>query len=364
MHIKGEIFINNHKNIVYVVESLGGGVFSYLKQLCNNLPKNFQVTVLYGVRNQTPRNLREQFNENIKLIEIKNFQRSVNPISDLKAYREVKKYIDEINPDIVHLNSSKAGAIGRMIKFIHCFKYKNVNFYYTPHGYAFLMSDTSKLKRNVYFMIEKILGCLNTKTIACGQGEYAYAKKISKNSTFVNNAVDTNYIRSFMNAKSNSENVVYTVGRINFQKNPGLFNKIALLNPNTHFVWIGDGPEKDQLSAKNIEITGWLPRNEVCKIVQSYKYFILCSRWEGLPVSLLEAMGAGKCCFVTNVSGNREVIDGNNGLIFDDAKDFTEKFGSLTSKVEAKLSSNAINDVNVNYSLSTFINGYSEIYDK
>lgn len=326
------------------------------------MPKNFQVTVLYGVRNQTPRNLREQFNENIKLIEIKNFQRSVNPISDLKAYREVKKYIDEINPDIVHLNSSKAGAIGRMIKFIHCFKYKYVNFYYTPHGYAFLMSDTSKLKRNIYFMIEKILGCLNTETIACGQGEYDYAKKISKNSTFVNNAVDTNYIRSFMNTKSNSENVVYTVGRINFQKNPELFNKIALLNPNTHFVWIGDGPEKDKLSAKNIEITGWLSRDQVCKTVQPYKYFILCSRWEGLPVSLLEAMGTGKCCFVSNVPGNREVINMSNGLIFENEDDFTRKFYLMSDEQRKSFEKNATKDVDECYSLNSFVGDYVKLY--
>lgn len=327
------------------------------------MPKNFQVTVLYGVRNQTPRNLREQFNENIKLIEIKNFQRSVNPISDLKAYREVKKYIDEINPDIVHLNSSKAGAIGRMIKFIHCFKYKYVNFYYTPHGYAFLMSDTSKLKRNIYFMIEKILGCLNTETIACGQGEYDYAKKISKNSTFVNNAVDTNYIRSFMNTKSNSENVVYTVGRINFQKNPELFNKIALSNPSIKFLWIGDGPERNKLTSKNIEITGWLSRNEVLNKVNKYKYFILCSRWEGLPVSLLEAMAGGKCCFVSNVQGNREVIiNGKNGFKFNNVEEFSKNLPQSNLVSIKKIGEEAQKDISVNYSLDSFVKGYTEIY--
>lgn len=344
---------------------MGGGVFSYLKQLCNSLSDKFEIFILYGVRDQTPLDLREQFNENIQLIEIKNFQRSINPASDLKACKEIKKNINEICPDIVHLNSSKAGAIGRIIKFLHFYKYKHVDFYYTPHGYAFLMSDASKIKRFVYYTIEKMLGCLNTKTIACGQGEYAYAKKISNNSVFVNNAVDVNYIKSFCNKQINMKNIVYTVGRINFQKNPELFNKLASINPNLHFVWIGDGPEKDKLTSKNIEITGWLTRDEVCTKVQSYRYFILCSRWEGLPVSLLEAMAAGKCCFVSDVPGNREVISNNeNGFKFNDTKEFYEEYSSLNLNTVKRIGKKAQTDISLNYSLESFIHRYVRIYLK
>lgn len=366
MHINKRVFfINKKKKIVYVVEALGGGVLTYLELLCNNLPKNFEITILYGVRKQTPKKLKELFNKNnIELIKINNFKRSINPISDFKSYKEVKNHIDNIAPDVVHLHSSKAGAIGRIIKALHYKNYKNIKFLYTPHGYAFLMSDTSKIKRFIYYSVEKILGSLNTVTVACGSGEYAYAKKISKKSLLVNNAIDIEYIQSFMNDNSNSKEVVYTVGRISYQKNPDLFNKIALSNPKIQFVWVGDGPDSHKLFADNIEITGWVPHDEVLNRVQSYKYFILTSRWEGLPVSLLESMASGKCCFVTDVSGNREVINETNGFNFSNSKEFTEEFLSLTSKTKSRLSSNAINDVFSKYSLKTFIGGYSKIYGK
>ena len=50
---------------------------------------------------------------------------------------------------------------------------------------------------------------------------------------------------------------VYTLGRICYQKNPTLFNEIAEALPDVKFIWIGDGELREQLTSKNIEITGW-----------------------------------------------------------------------------------------------------------
>lgn len=357
--------ISEKRKIVYVVEALGGGVLTYLEQLCNNLPENFEVTLLYGVREQTPKNLRNHFIKRVKLIEIKNFKRNVNPVSDFKAYKEIKKNVEEITPSIVHLNSSKAGALGRIMKFINFKNYKNIDFYYTPHGYAFLMGDVSKIKKFVYYFIEKILGILNVKTIACGKGEYNYARRISSNSTYVNNAVDCKFLNNFKNDNSNTQSDFYTVGRITYQKNPELFNKIALRNPDKKFIWIGDGPERKTLSAKNIEVTGWMNSDELYKKVQPYRFFILCSRWEGLPIALLESMAFGKNVFVTNVSGNKEVIsDGRNGIIFSDELEFDEKLNSKSDEDLERMSVCSKNDVNKNYSIENFVKEYIDIYKK
>lgn len=351
------------KKIFYVVESLGGGVLTYLEQLCNNLPECYDVTLLYGVREQTPQNLRKHFVKKIKLIEIKNFQRNVSPVSDFRAYKEIKKNIDKFSPDIVHLNSSKAGALGRILKFFHFYKYRKVDFYYTPHGYSFLMGDASKIKKIIYYAIEKILGNLNVKTIACGKGEYSYACNISSNSTYVNNAVDYNYLNKFIRSDSNTEDKFYTVGRITYQKNPKLFNEIALMNPDKKFVWIGDGVDRSLLTAKNIEVTGWLNPDALYKKIQTYKYFILCSKWEGLPIALLEAMAFGKNVFVTNVSGNREVIsDESNGILFSDEFEFQKKFNLINFEKFTSISALAKIDVKKNYSIENFVKGYTDIY--
>ncbi|MCF6515245.1 glycosyltransferase [Lactobacillus sp. S2-2] len=268
-----------------------------------------------------------------------------------------------ISPDIVHLNSSKAGALGRILKFMHSRKYKNLDFYYTPHGYAFLMLDEPKIKRNIYYFIEKILGILNTETIACGKGEFVYANKISHNSIFINNCVDINYLDTFKTNKINTVDTFYTIGRIIPQKNPELFNKIALSNPNYKFVWIGDGPDRNKLNSNNIEITGWLSHKEVLEQIINYKYFILCSKWEGLPLSLLESMSLGKICFVSNVNGNKEVIN-NDGILFNDLNEFNDNFNSLLDETKKEFSNNAIKDIKDNYSIDQFIFNYKKVYEK
>ncbi|WKN29119.1 glycosyltransferase [Apilactobacillus kunkeei] len=352
-------------NIMYVVESLGGGVLSYLLLLCNELAKKGNdITLLYGVRQQTPDNLRELFDNRVNLIEVKNFQRSVSPIADYRAYCEVKKQIMDINPEIVHLNSSKAGAIGRIIKLFNFSKFKNIEFFYTPHGYSFLMGNESPFKRFIYYTIESLLSKLNTTTIACGSGEYKYASKIDKNAKYVNNCVDLDYIDSFVNSNSNTKkDVFYTVGRINEQKNPVLFNQIALRHPEWKFIWIGDGPMRDKLSATNINVTGWLTNQEVMKSIQEYANFILTSKWEGLPIVLLEAMALRKKCFVTDVSGNSEVINDTNGFKFNNVDEFDEQYA--ISKKDANLCRNemARKDVEYLYSKNSFVEGYTRIYE-
>jgi glycosyltransferase involved in cell wall biosynthesis len=346
------------KKLVYVVESMGSGVLTYLNQLSNHLDNEFEITILYGVRKQTPKNIRQIFNKDIKLIKINNFQRSINFFSDYKAYLEIKQHIYRIHPDIVHLNSSKAGVLGRVLKFIHFNRLKNTKFYYTSHGYAFLMLGASKTKRVLYYMIEKILGNLNTKTIACGYGEYKYAKKISNNSTYINNSVDIDKLNQYWSEDSNTKDVVFTIGRISEQKNPILFNEIALNNPDKKFVWIGDGDDKDKLSSPNIEITGWMNNDELLTKIQPYKYFILCSKWEGLPLSLLEAMYFKKNCFVTNVIGNRDVIeDGTNGYII------YGNIDDLVFKYSDDISMNSNDTIFSDYNLNKMLDNYNNIYN-
>lgn len=351
----------NKKKILYIVESFGGGVFSYLQLLSNKLSSKYDIYILYGVREQTPINLKDLFNEGVHLIEIDSFSREINLKKDIRSYCAVKKYIDEIKPNVVHLNSSKAGALGRIVKIFHFRKYRNIKFFYTPHGYSFFMENASKIKKNIFYFIEKTLGNFNTTTISCGKGEYNEAKKIGSNSTYINNCVDLSYIDSFK-CNRKMEDVFYTVGRISEQKNPILFNKIAQSNPSKKFVWIGDGPLRSNLTATNIEVVGWIPRDQVMSKVKCYSNFILTSSWEGLPISLLEAMAMRKNCFVTNVTGNKEVINDDNGYKFNDLDEINYIIKNFSNKPKKK-GTIARHDIEKYYSEDKFIKSYISIYE-
>ncbi|BAX66385.1 glycosyltransferase [Latilactobacillus sakei subsp. sakei DSM 20017 = JCM 1157] len=78
------------KKIVHVVEALGGGVLTYLSELCNGMSDRYEVSILYGKRDQTPIDLENYFNSNIEMIEIKHFTREVSIVKDYNALKEIK----------------------------------------------------------------------------------------------------------------------------------------------------------------------------------------------------------------------------------------------------------------------------------
>ena len=137
------------KKILYIVEAMGGGIFTYIVDLANELVNEFDIYIAYAVRPQTPSNYKSYFNKKIHLIEVKNFCREINPQKEIAALKEVKKIYNKIKPDVIHLHSSKAGAIGRI-----AFDGNKIPLFYTPHGYSFLMENYNPLKRYIFKMIE------------------------------------------------------------------------------------------------------------------------------------------------------------------------------------------------------------------
>lgn len=319
---------SNMPTILHIVEAFGGGVVTYLNDLtrgqCNRM---YKVFIAYGMRYETPPDFKQMFDKRITWIEIKNFRKEIG-MHDYKAYKELKCIQKQLKPDIVHLHSSKAGVIGRLLV-----RNRQTPLFYTPHGFAFLMKDASTLKRLFYRFVEHVCAKLShAVTIACSEGEYKEARKLDRKATFVNNGISPKELRPYLRASENRINpTVCTIGRILPQKNPAFFNRIAELLPSVRFVWIGDGELRYLLTAPNITVTGWVGREDAMKKLAETGIFILPSLWEGLPISLLEAMFLKKLCIVSNVIGNRDVIrTGINGFIADTPEEFAHIIRRVT----------------------------------
>lgn len=344
------------KKILYVVEAMGGGVFTYIVDLANELADEFDMYIAYAVRPQTPKNYREYFDKKIHLIEVKNFCREIKPIKEIRAVKEVRKIAEEINPDIIHLHSSKAGVIGRI-----AFDGKRIPLFYTPHGYSFLMANYTSMKRGLFMMIEKVMAKRNCTIISCSPGEHQETLKLTSNATYVNNAVNAEKLKKSLAKAEEIEHpfTVFTLGRICYQKNPKLFNEIAEAMPEVQFLWIGDGDLRDELRSKNIEITGWVDRDEALKLSLNADVFILTSVWEGLPMSLLEAMYMKKLCVVSDTIGNRDVIhNGDNGYLCKSVDDFVEAIKERKQEYVDK----AYLDLMEKYETKIQAKRYAEIY--
>ena len=316
------------KKLLHIVEAMGGGVFTYLVDLTNELADLFDIYIAFALRPQTPADYRDKFDGRIHLIEVENSTRTINPVKDIRAFFEIRRIADQVKPDIIHLHSSKAGALGRW-----AYDGKKISLFYTPHGYSFLMSNCSLVKREMFKFMEMVSAHRNCTTISCSMGEHQESLKLTQNATYVNNGINTKELQELMDRLSRSvvkdelkherlDNhsshhfTVFTLGRICYQKNPKLFNDIASALPDVKFLWVGDGEARDELTAPNIEITGWTERAEAIRYSMPTDVFLLTSLWEGLPMSLLEAMYMQKLCVVSDVLGNRDVIkNGRNGFV-------------------------------------------------
>ena len=318
--------------VLHVSETFAACVYTYIKDICGffNNDSLFETYVIYsGKREDTDREkFKTDFSGSVKLIEVP-MEREISPIKDLKSLNSISKHIKEIQPDIIHLHSSKAGVIGRVASK----SYSKANVFYTPNGYSFVRQDISPFKRKVFRFIEmttnKIFGGV---TIACGDTEYEHAKNIGK-ALLVRNGVDIKSLKGKAKQSKNSTFTIGTVGRMSPQKNPTLFNDIAEKFPNIKFIWIGDGELKSELTAKNIELTGWLKREEALDMVTNLDLYIQTSSWEGLPFTIIEAMVLGKPVIATNVIGNKDAVKhGYNGFVCDSLDDFESYINTFLSK--------------------------------
>ncbi|UQS81716.1 glycosyltransferase [Bombilactobacillus folatiphilus] len=346
------------KKILYIAEAFDGGVLSFLQELTNNLVDQYEITILYGRRQTSLEQRQTTFDPRIQLIEIKSFQRALNLNADYQTYQELKKYLRQIDPDVIHLNSSKAGYLGRLLPYR-----KDQKVFYNPHGYSFLMQGNTHHQEKIYYLAEKTLGYrTKVQTVAVGQGEYLQSKKVTNNSILVNNGIDLQAIDQIAVNTEISEKAVVTVGRIDVQKNPRLFNQLAQLYPEKEFVWLGDGPLKDQLTAPNVRISDWLAHEQIIAILKKVQTFVLLSKWEGLPLALLEAMYCGNYCIVTNVIGNKELIrDNETGAVINDLTQLLEAFKCPRAKRQ-RLMTNAQREVEKDYNLHKMVQRYCQIY--
>lgn len=342
---------------------MGGGVFAYITNLANNLVDDFDIYIAYGVRPQTPNNLQSFFNKKIHLIQVKNFKRRIS-LNDIKAFYEMRKIAKGVQPDIIHLHSSKAGFLGRW-----AFNGKKIPIFYTPHGYSFLMEGISHKKLFLFKSIEKVSALRSCTIISCSYGEEKETEKLTKKALYIDNGIDTEHIDEVLRNCNPEPNLsghftIFTLGRISSQKNPQLFNKVAMNFPNINFVWIGDGNLRSALKSSNITITGWKSMDEALQLAAHYDAFLLTSKWEGLPMALLEAMYLKKPCIVSNVIGNNNVIINNvNGFLCNNLIDYSRAINQLLTKsIPNSLTRSAQNDIIEHYNSKVMAKSYVKIY--
>ena len=250
-------------------------------------------------------------------------RRRVDPLRDIAAVVQLRSLIVSVAPDVLHLHSSKAGALGRSA--IVGLGRRRPVVVYTPHAYAFL-AQPGRLNRWIYRRVESALLPWTDGVVAVSESEGQAACRLGAKDRVVviNNGVDASSISSRPSGETPLR--VGWLGRLAWQKNPVAAIKTSLalsdLGLDHELLLAGDGPDREQVLAAirelraetSVQVLG--PIRDTAAFLAGIDVFLTTSRTEGLPYAGLDAMAHGLPIVGFDVPGVRDLVDhGVTGLL-------------------------------------------------
>jgi glycosyltransferase involved in cell wall biosynthesis len=308
--LKSEIMKDNKQSLLYVItKSELGGAQASVYDLIYNFHQIYE-----GLLTEKASSL------GVSVHTIPNLTRDIHLFRDYLAVKECIQLINEIQPNIIHVHSSKAGVVARIAAWI-----SKLPVVFTAHGWGF-SPGTPKFRRIVALVAEKLLALFSSKIICVSENDRLLAKKSSVGNQDLLQVVRygiSNIPQTFANPSTQPPRLIM-VARFNEQKDQtSLLQAIAQLQKYPiHLDLVGSGPflESCKALAKFLGIEDRVSflgdRTDVADLLAQYQIFILSTHYEGLPISILEAMRAGLPVVATKVNGiPEEVIDGETGLL-------------------------------------------------
>lgn len=335
--------------------NIGGPTFN-ATFLTRFLGDEFETTLIGGIPDDGEKDSLHILEEyGVEPIVISDIQRKLSLSNDLKAYKKIKRILQEVQPDIVHTHASKAGFLGRAAAI-------SLNIpvvVHTFHGHVF-HSYFGTIKTQLFKQIERYLAKRSTGIIAISElqkQELVAIHKIAPASKiqviplgfdlekFVEDKTEKRQqIRKQYQLQEN-EVAIAIIGRLAPIKDHFYFLNIieGLLKktktPVKIFI-VGDGTESEAIQRRVDEInksypgvilmTSWVL--DIATFNQGMDVICLTSKNEGTPVSIIEAQAAGVPVISTDVGGVRDIFeDGKSGFIIKrgDIETYIEKLRLL-----------------------------------
>lgn len=322
--------------ILYIItQADGGGAQKYTLALA----RHFKGAIAAG---QEAKQLFEDAKTTgLDVYPLKYLKRSIHPVFDCLALFEIISLIKKLKPDIVHLNSSKAGFLGSIaVGLYNLFSRLSlspkisgrlktgIRIIFTAHGFIF-NEPFLPITKWFFLILEKFASLFRDYIICVSDADKESALKHklidpAKISVIHNGLAPINFLTRDEAKKAlglRSDQAI--LGSIaNFYKTKGLdilVDAISLLDKQflnqIHLVIVGEGKERIFIEKKILEyelgpkITLIGKLSDAEKYLKAFDIFLLPSRKEGFPFVLLEAMQAGLPIIASKVGGIPEALE-------------------------------------------------------
>jgi glycosyltransferase involved in cell wall biosynthesis len=278
-------------------------------------------------------------NQKYKTIVINSLRRQINPIHDIPAYKEIKKILIQLQPDIIHTHSAKAGVLGRFAAHV----LRNTKIVHTIHGLAFhpyqnelinkfyIAVEKSAAKRTDFFI--SVADAMTEQALAAGIGrpeQFTTAYSAIEEDDFLQ-PISEKLKRVFRLKYGITEDavVLVTIARLFMLKGHDYIiesaKQLSKQYKNAVWLFVGDGNlseyYKNQVGSlglsDRIKFTGLLPPHQIPLVIASSDILVHCSLREGLARTLPQAMLCGKPAVSFDVDGAREVVNENTGRLIE-----------------------------------------------
>lgn len=290
----------------------------------------------------TKKNHKEQLSKAGVIIHQVDFARNPFSKSNLNAYKQIKKILEKENIQIVHCHTPVAGVISRICA--RKYRKKGLKVIYTAHGFHFYKGAPKK-NWLLFYPIEKICSSYTDLLIVINKSDYALASNKMKAKQIVYipgvgiNTAKFNANQNLLEKRSDVRRklgipskgfLLLSVGELNENKNhEAVIRALSQIKGNAtiYYIVAGDGHLIQFLNSliselsldERVVLLGY--RTDVPELLAASDLYILPSLREGLNMSLMEAMAAGKPILCGNIRGNIDLIDeGYGGYLFNPNK--------------------------------------------
>jgi len=324
------------KLLYIITKSNYGGAQRYVHELAEHFSQQYDVVVACGGRGLMVEKLETA---GVRTVEIKNFQRDISLLKEFRVLRELWQLYKNEQPDIVHLNSSKAGLLGAIVGRAA----RAPLIIFTIHGWAF-----HEPRPRWWKLLTWVGGYLTVlfahRSIPISEYDVKHSHLYGlkwKLTPVIYNGVAESYLvpkeeaRLHLvgpeKAKQHQNDIwVITTAELHPKKNIAtaieavvLHNADPDIKHRIFYVVMGDGILRDELeslvlahqASDEVYLCGYV--TDAKQYLLAGDVFLLPSWQEGLPFALLEAGSAGLPTIASNVCGIPEVITHEtHGLLF------------------------------------------------